>query len=166
MRSRRVVALLLGVLAFVLASALSGCTPTVSVTPGPSATSAQCAGVIVRLPPSLDSAPKRETDAQGTAAYGDPQSVVVRCGVDPVPSTLCQTVGGVDWSIRGTPTARPTRYVATTFGRAPATEVVIDNTRISATTALQGIAPAVSDAIRASARCTSGTAGPPATATP
>lgn len=168
MRPRRAVAALLGLLAFVLALTLSGCTPTVSLHPGPAATATQCAALIVRLPATLGSAAKRETDAQGTAAWGDPQSVVLRCGVDRVPAAYCQTINGVDWTVRALPGGgQNPRYVLTTYGRNPATEVVVDTARIHSSDAMPPISTAVADAVKATAHCAdTGRSSPSPSATP
>jgi uncharacterized lipoprotein YbaY len=134
--------------ALLLVAALAGCARTVSMTPAPAATDTACAGVVVRLPQTLGSAERRETDAQGTGAWGDPVSVSLTCGVpSPGPTTLrCFTVEGVDWIERDLPSAaKPTRYVLTTFGRTPAVQVVIEAKRISSSDVL----PAVSDAVHA-----------------
>ncbi|MGT2426520.1 hypothetical protein [Amnibacterium kyonggiense] len=49
---------------------LTGCAPTISLRPAPEATSVGCAGVVVRLPGAIGGAARRDTDAQGTAAWG------------------------------------------------------------------------------------------------
>ncbi|MDQ1513223.1 MAG: hypothetical protein QOC59_1065 [Microbacteriaceae bacterium] len=126
--------------------ALSGCTPTVSMTPSPAATDPACAAVVVRLPQSLGAAQRRETDAQGTAAWGDPPAVTLSCGVTPPgPTTdFCVSIGGVDWIERDLPNAQhPVQYVLRTYGRTPATQVVIEAKRISSADVL----PALSDAV-------------------
>lgn len=107
-------------------AALSACSPTVALTPAADATNPACADIIVRLPQSVASQAIRQTDAQATAAWGDPTAVLLRCGVTPPgPTTdVCFTVSGIDW-LRDESKA-PT-YVFTTFGRTPATEVVVDS---------------------------------------
>ena len=82
-----------------------------------------CAEVIVRLT-TVNDLPQRETNAQATAAWGDPTSVLLRCGVaQPAPSTQCNSFDGVDWI---TDDSNDPRYVFTTYGRDPAVQVVID----------------------------------------
>ncbi|OUD85918.1 hypothetical protein BC477_16025 [Clavibacter michiganensis subsp. michiganensis] len=74
--------------------------PTVSLEAAPDATDPLCADVVVHLPATLGTAPLRETDAQGTGAWGDPQStVILRCGVaTPGPTTdACISYDDVDW---------------------------------------------------------------------
>jgi hypothetical protein len=130
--------------------ALTGCTPTVSMNPSPAATDPGCAAVVVRLPHALGGAQRRETDAQGTAAWGDPPAVTLTCGVTPPgPTTdFCVSIGGVDWVERDVPDAQhPVEYVLTTYGRTPATRLVIEAKRISSADVLPGISDAVAEAI-------------------
>lgn len=138
---------------------LTACAPTVSLTPAPAATSAACAGIVVRLPSALGSAEQRQTDAQGTGAWGSPASVVLRCGVPPTgPTTApCYTVGAVDWVVLR---ATDQQYALQTFGRSPSTEVVVDRRRIAVSDALPALSEAVAAAVpRAAGRC-SGPAAP------
>jgi len=106
---------------------LAGCTPVVSLEPAQDAISPACADVIVRLPERVDGLAQRETNAQGTSAWGEPVGVILRCGVPaPAPTSElpCLTFDGVDWIIddRDDPV-----LVATTYGREPAIEVIIDD---------------------------------------
>ncbi|AWB90646.1 DUF3515 domain-containing protein [Salinibacterium hongtaonis] len=123
------------------------------MTAAPYATSVDCAEITVRLPDAINDLKLRETDAQATAAWGDPTAVLLRCGVEvPGPSTLpCFTVKGIDW-LRDDADA-PT-FVFTTYGRDPAVEVVIDAEATSGTSALLAIANAVGS-IPATGACTS-----------
>ncbi len=107
--------------------ALAACTPTVALTPAADATNPGCAQIIVRLPDAVASQPIRQTNAQATGAWGNPTSVLLRCGVTPPGATTatCYTVKGVDWLIDD---SKKPRYVFTTFGRNPATEVIVDST--------------------------------------
>ena len=103
---------------------ITACAPTVPLTPAANATDPKCAEIIVRLPKAVVDQPLRNTNAQATGAWGDPASVLLRCGVaQPAPSASCSTVNGIDWvvDISGSP-----RYVYTTWGRSPATQVVVD----------------------------------------
>lgn len=122
--------------------AVTACAPTVALNPAPDATNPGCASIIVRLPQSIDTLQIRETNAQATAAWGNPASILLRCGVTvPGPSTLlCATVRGVDWlrDDSGAP-----NYVFTTFGRDPATEVIVNGNVASGTNALIGLSAAV-----------------------
>ncbi len=117
-------ALALGLLAPLLLALFTACTATVPLTPAVNATDPKCAEIIVRLPKSVVDQPLRETNAQATGAWGNPTSVLLRCGVaQPAPSASCSTVNGIDWvvDVSGSP-----RYVYTTWGRSPATQVVVD----------------------------------------
>jgi Protein of unknown function (DUF3515) len=142
----------LGVLVAAILTTLTGCTPIVAMTPAADAANPACADVIVRLPPSIDDAAIRETDAQATAAWGEPSAVLLHCGVTvPGPSTLlCATVRGVDW-LRDDSDAP--NYVFTTYGRDPAVEVVVNGDVLSGTNALIELASAVA-AIEPTRQCT------------
>ncbi|MGO7984166.1 DUF3515 family protein, partial [Rhizobium johnstonii] len=78
------------------------------------ASATECADVVVRLPATVADQPQRETDAQGTGAWGDPAAVLLRCGVPtPGPTTdPCYEVNGVDWIEDD---SRKPTYVFTTF---------------------------------------------------
>lgn len=138
-------ALLLGVVA---------CAPAVPFTVAQDATNPLCADVIVRLRtvPNIDDHARRETDAQATAAWGNPAAILLRCGVPvPGPSTLqCATVGGVDW-LRDDSDAP--NYIFTTYGRDPAVEVIVNGNEASGTEALKELSNAVGS-IPATRACT------------
>jgi hypothetical protein len=150
-RPRRRAALLLGA-ALLAAVALSGCTPAVSLEAAAGATDPGCADVIVRLPDTVADQAKRETDAQATGAWGSPASVLLRCGVaDTGPTTLpCVDVNGVDW-VRDDADAPNYRF--TTFGRSPATEVIVNGDAVSGTTALVDLTNAI-QVVPQTAQCT------------
>ena len=78
---------------------LSGCAPTVHLEPAANANDPLCAEVTVRLPDSIGDQARVWTDAQATAAWGTPSSVLLTCGLEPpAPTTLqCVSLGGVDW---------------------------------------------------------------------
>ncbi|GAA2174313.1 DUF3515 domain-containing protein [Agrococcus versicolor] len=136
-------------LAGLAAATLSACTSTVSLQVADDATDPLCASVIVSLPETIGASEpggpfdERPTDAQATAAWGDPAAVTLRCGVPvPDPSTAtCATVGGVDW-IDVTAEGSEVRTLVT-YGREPAVELVIDPERLSASTALGDVSSAV-----------------------
>lgn len=137
---------------------LTACAPTVALSPAANATREGCAEIIVRLPSNPSTVAglvARQTDAQGTAAWGNPVGVILRCGVTPPgPSTLpCFTVNGVDWleDSTGAP-----NYVFTTFGRDPAVQVIVDSKTASGTRALYDLSNAVGT-IKATKRCLSAT---------
>ncbi|PYY46737.1 DUF3515 domain-containing protein [Curtobacterium sp. MCLR17_043] len=124
-----------------LAAGLTGCTNAVSMSAAPSANAAACAAVQVRLPATVDSKfDLRNTNAQATAAWGDPEVAIYHCGVAvPTVSDLpCFSQGGVDW-IRDD---RGDQVVYTTFGRSPAVQVVVDSTKT--TSVVQELSDAVS----------------------
>lgn len=105
--------------------AISGCAGTVSLDTAPQANDTSCADVMVRLPAQVAGAERRWTDAQSTAAWGSPTTVIFTCGVTPPgPTTLrCESVAGVDWVIDE---SEAPRFRVTTFGREPAVELYID----------------------------------------
>ncbi|MCS6552847.1 DUF3515 domain-containing protein [Curtobacterium flaccumfaciens pv. flaccumfaciens] len=125
-----------------LAAGLTGCTNAVSMSAAPSANAAACAAVQVRLPATVDSKfDLRNTNAQATAAWGDPEVAIYHCGVAvPTVSDLpCFSQGGVDW-IRDD---RGDQVVYTTFGRSPAVQVVVDSTKTTSSV-VQELSDAVS----------------------
>jgi Protein of unknown function (DUF3515) len=134
-------AAVLGTLSVLL---LAGCAGPVTMEPAPDANNPSCATVIVNLPEQLAGLTPRETDAQGTKAWGDPTSVRLRCGVPVPPPTAefpCVTVDGVDW-LRDAADEPVT--VFTTYGRDPAVQVIIDGAVVGGEPVLSGLAGAVS----------------------
>ena len=128
--------------AVALSLALSGCSPTVSLEPAADANNPGCAEVIVRLPDVVDGQERRTTNAQSTAAWGNPATVILRCGIEPVEiSTLpCVTANAVDWIVDDS--AKPSfRFI--TFGRTPALEVIVDSENAVGVNALDSLAEAV-----------------------
>ncbi|MEO5919550.1 MAG: DUF3515 domain-containing protein [Pseudolysinimonas sp.] len=106
------------------AGLLTGCSPIVALTPAPDANNPDCASVIVRLPSEVGGLAKRQTDAQSTAAWGEPDAVVLTCGVEvPAASELPCIDKGVFW-LRDDSDDRFWRF--TSFGRDPAVEVAVD----------------------------------------
>jgi len=129
---------------------LSACSPAVDVAPAKDAANAACAPMMLALPDSLGEAKLRKTNSQATAAWGDPSLVVLRCGVNvPGPTTdRCVSVNGVDWVIKeGNPV-----WTLTTFGREPATEILMDPDKISSATVLAELANAAAK-VKASRNC-------------
>jgi hypothetical protein len=126
---------------------LTGCSPTVALTPAASATSAKCASVVVLLPDTVSTLAQRNTDAQGTGAWGEPADILLRCGVpvpDPTSALPCVTVDGIDW-LRNDKKAPV--YVFTTYGRDPAVAVTINSKDVKAdgNQALNDLAVAVAE---------------------
>ncbi|QDZ14116.1 DUF3515 family protein [Humibacter ginsenosidimutans] len=124
---------------------LTACTPTVALDPAAGANNPRCADVIVHLPDTVAGKAKRETNAQATAAWGDPAVVLLRCGVTPIGPTTkpCITVNGIDWVLENNPIDTDLRYI--TFGRVPATEIVIAHGKGGVTDA--SVLPDLADAI-------------------
>ncbi|MCA4132084.1 DUF3515 domain-containing protein [Arthrobacter sp. M4] len=134
----------------VAALSLTGCSSAVDVAPAQDAANPKCAPMMVALPDSIGGAALRKTNSQATAAWGDPSLVILRCGVNvPGPTTdRCVTVNGVDWVIKeGSPA-----WTLTTFGREPATEILMDPDKISSATVLAELAAAAAK-VPASRNC-------------
>ncbi|WP_314646774.1 DUF3515 family protein [uncultured Microbacterium sp.] len=143
---------LAGTAALGITAALSGCAPTVHLEPAAAANDPMCAEVIVRLPASLGEQARVWTDAQATAAWGTPSVVLLTCGLkEPAQTTQqCVSLGGADWLVdeSDSPNLR-----LTTYGRAPAVQVFVDTTTISADSVLESLAGAVQQ-IPATTACT------------
>ncbi|WP_258802497.1 DUF3515 domain-containing protein [Pseudarthrobacter sp. NS4] len=119
---------------------LAACSPPVDVTAARDAANPACAPMMVALPDAIGDARLRKTNSQATAAWGDPSLVILRCGVNvPGPTTdRCVTVNGIDWVIKeGDPV-----WTLTTYGREPATEILMDPNKISSATVLADLAVA------------------------
>lgn len=130
--------------------ALSGCAPVVDVAPAKDAANPACAPMMVALPDTMGDAGLRKTNSQATAAWGDPSKVILRCGVNvPGPTTdRCVSVNGIDWVIKeGDPV-----WTLTTFGREPATEILMNPDQISSATVLAELSAAAGK-IRATRNC-------------
>ena len=158
----------------VTAVTLTGCAGSVALDPGPDANSVQCAEVMVSLPDTIGAVDlqRRTTNAQSTAAWGDPTAVIYRCGLpEQGPSDLpCFDVDGVDWLLDESDAPR---YVFTTYGRTPVTEIIVDVTYIAGSDAVRELSPFIAARIDASERCLvatdvfgGGTVGPTPTPTP
>lgn len=135
--------------------ALAGCAGTVPLDPGPEANDPECAAISVRVPDTIGELERRTTNAQATAAWGDPAAVIYRCGLpEQGPSDLpCFDVDGVDWLLDE---SNAPRYVFTTYGRTPVTEVIVDVDYVAGADAVRAISPAVS-VVDADARCLAAT---------
>ena len=142
---------MLAALAAGTAVLLSGCSSTATVQAADDAANPACASMMVLLPDVLADLDRRQTNSQGTAAWGDPAQVVLRCGVTvPGPSTdPCVSVNGVDWLAKeGDPA-----WTLTTYGRTPATEVLFDPNQVPSSTVLAELATAAAK-IPAQGNCT------------
>jgi hypothetical protein len=128
-------------LAVGLLAGTTACSPAVNVEAAADAANPGCAPMMVLLPQFVADQPKRETTSQGSAAWGNPSQVILRCGV-PVPGPTtdqCVTVNGVDWVLR----RQDKTWTATTYGRNPATELVFDPDQVAESTLLVDLAGAV-----------------------
>jgi hypothetical protein len=127
----------------VLPLLLTGCAPTVHLSPAEGANSVACAELMVRLSDKVDGLSRRSTDGQSTAAWGEPAGVIFRCGLPEVTvSTLkCVTEEGVDWLVDDS--AAPS-YRFITFGRNPASEVIVDSRQAVGVTVLDEIGSTIS----------------------
>ncbi|GAA2752881.1 DUF3515 family protein [Amnibacterium kyonggiense] len=136
---------------------LTGCAPTISLRPAPQATSVGCAGVIVRLPDTIGGAARRDTDAQGTAAWGNPVGATLTCGVlTPEASDInCVTFGSVDWLTQSRRIDGTDWNVYTTFGRTPGTQVLVDPQTLSTDAVLNDLADPIAAATKVTAQCLS-----------
>lgn len=131
---------------------LAGCTPVVNLEAAQFSNDPGCAEVSVRLPSEIGDALRRETNSQATAAWGEPSSILLRCGLEPVEvSPLpCVSAAGVDWLVDET-NAPNYRFIS--FARTPAVEVIVDSEAASGISALEAVASAVGQ-LPASAACT------------
>lgn len=142
-----------GLAATTAALTLSGCTSMLVVEPAEQAADPNCALPMLLMPDELGELSQRTTSSQGTTAWGEPASVIVRCGVAPPAPTTdpCVSVDGVDWvQIR----ADEDTWQFVTYGRAPAVEVLVTPQSISGATALASVSPAVGG-IEQTAECVS-----------
>lgn len=135
-----------------IALMLTGCAPIVNLGAAEYSNDPLCAEVSVRLPATIGDLPKRQTNAQATGAWGDPSAVLLRCGLEGVEvSTLpCVSAGDVDWLVDDSD-APNYRFIS--YARFPAVEVIVDSENASGVTALESLAPAVSQ-IPATKVCT------------
>ncbi|WP_253182659.1 DUF3515 family protein [Arthrobacter sp. SW1] len=119
---------------------LTACTPAVDVKAAADAANPACAPMMVALPDAIGDAKLRKTNSQATAAWGEPSQVILRCGVNVPPPTTdrCVSVNDIDWVIKeGNPV-----WTLTTYGREPATEILMDPNVISSATVLADLAQA------------------------
>ncbi|CAL4859913.1 DUF3515 family protein [Microbacterium sp. MM2322] len=133
-------------------AALSGCSSTVAVDTPPQADDLRCAQVMVRLPDVLGDQQRRWTDAQSTAAWGDPTTVQFACGEKPLgPTTLpCFTVDGVDWVVDD---SRAPLYRITTYGRVPAVQLIINYDAVSSSGPVSAVSRLITKRFEITAKC-------------
>jgi predicted small lipoprotein YifL len=133
--------------------ALTGCARALSLPPADDASDPACAAVMVTLPQEIgdESLPvpleQRDTTSQGSSAWGDPSAITLRCGMPvPAPSTdrcigIEITPGRtVDWLEVA---QEDSVWTFVSYGRSPATEVVVDTSVVTASTALDAVSNAV-----------------------
>ena len=134
------------------ASLLAGCAPLVALEPADRANDPECAEIIVRLPDELAEQPERRVNAQSTAAWGEPVSVILRCGLEPSEASPlpCVTAGDIDWLVDD---SKAPSYRFVTFARFPATEVIIDSTKLAGVTVLEQLAGSIG-VLEPTKRCT------------
>lgn len=139
---------------------LGGCSTTVHMEPAADANNPLCADVTVGLrnADSIAGLDRRWTDAQATAAWGEPgadSAILLRCGVTvpgPTAELQCVTLEGVDWLVDATETP----YLRlTTYGRDPAVQLYIDTGAVSSNDVIssRGLVGAVTS-VPADGRCT------------
>lgn len=148
-RTRSIVALTLLIAGV---AALAGCSSTVAVDAAPNADDPRCAEVMVRLPDDLGDQHRRWTDAQSTAAWGDPPTVQFACGVPPLgPSELpCVTVDGVDWVVDD---SRAPLYRITTYGREPSVQLIVDYDEVSSSGPVSAVSRLITQRFDVTGQC-------------
>lgn len=122
---------------------LSGCAQAVNLEAAEDSNNPNCADVSVRLPEVLGENEIRYTNAQATAAWGNPAAVLFRCGLEPVEvSTLpCVTAGTTDWLVDE---SEAPNYRFISYATMPAVEVIVDSEVASGISALEGLSQAMS----------------------
>ena len=132
---------------------LAGCTQAVSLEAAEDANNPACAEVMVRLPAALGEHEIRYTNAQATAAWGNPAAVLLRCGLEPVEVSAlpCVTAGSTDWLVDESQ-APNFRFIS--YATTPAVEVVVNSEQASGVTTLEGLSQALNVLPRAKV-CTS-----------
>ncbi|MEN0129537.1 MAG: DUF3515 family protein [Brevundimonas sp.] len=134
---------------------LAGCSSTVPTTAATHATDPVCADVVLSTPDELSGLPRRDTNAQATTAWGEPDAaIVLRCGVEPLGPTTdrCVTVEGpggtsVDWVVKeGDTDSDDADATFVTYGRVPAVEVTVPAAvrKLHSTSMLIDLGPAIS----------------------
>ena len=133
---------------FAVLGVASACSAPVVIDPAPYAADPGCASVMLGIPQVVGGLSLRPTSSQATAAYGTTAMITVRCGVDPPgPSTdrcvaISTPAASQDWLVSETDTS----WIAVSFGRSPATEVIIPKIRAdkAVSEVLAQLSPAVS----------------------
>ena len=102
-----------------------------------------CADVSVRLPDMLGENQLRYTNAQATAAWGNPAAILLRCGLETVEVSAlpCVTAGTTDWLVDE---SEAPKYRFISYATIPAVEVIVDSEVASGITTLEGLSQAMS----------------------
>ena len=126
----------------VLPLLLSGCSTIVHLEPADDSNAVACANITVRLPDTADKLIRRNTDAQSTAVWGEPSAVIFRCGLPEVTVSelRCVSQAGVDWLVDE---SKAPTYRFITFGRNPASEVIIDSKKAVGVNVLDDLAESI-----------------------
>ncbi|MCY0906219.1 DUF3515 family protein [Arthrobacter sp. H14-L1] len=97
--------------------------PAVEIKAAADAANPECANLLAKLPNTVAGLNRQETSGRSTAVWGTPSGIVLRCGVRaPGPTTqTCATVNGIDWLVNETADT----ITLTTYGRTPASEVLV-----------------------------------------
>ncbi|MDR5711351.1 DUF3515 family protein [Nesterenkonia flava] len=122
-------------------AALTGCSPTVGMDAAPYAADPECAQVMLLMPEEVAELDRRPTDAQATAAWGNPAQVLVRCGVEPPGPTPehCVTAEGIDWLA----IEHEDYWQLVSYGREPAVEVLLDADEVPSSSVMLAMGPTV-----------------------
>ena len=102
-----------------------------------------CANVSVRLPDMLGGNQIRYTNAQATAAWGNPAAILLRCGLEAVEVSAlpCVTAGTTDWLVDE---SEAPKYRFISYATTPAVEVIVDSEVASGISTLEGLSQAIS----------------------
>ena len=121
---------------------LASCASTVNLGAAENSNDPACAEVSVRYPKEIGDLKERYTNAQATAAWGEPVAVIARCGLEPVEVSIlsCVTSEDVDWLVDD---SQAPSYRFISFATTPAVEVIVDSQVISGVSALDAMANAV-----------------------
>lgn len=117
--------------AVVGAALLAGCAHAEVIDAAPYAADPDCARVMLAIPQTVGGLDMRATTSQATQAWGEEYPIEARCGVEPPGPTTEQCIAvetpaaTVDWLLR----EEGDDWVAVTFGRSPALELTVPQSR-------------------------------------
>lgn len=142
MNARTVKTSALLLIAGALTATLTSCSPDVPMDPADDANNPECANVIVRLPSTVDNLERRYTNAQSTGAWGTPERILLRCGIEPSGPTTdeCVSVNSVDWIVDD---SQAPLYRFEAYGRSPGLEVIVDSSEVSGTNVISELSSSV-----------------------